>query len=118
MSDGIQVLFAHAPSELRVAIPERANHVEVGFGILPAPAEARGVADGVTFEIIGVTSSGEERTLFKKHLSASMAQDPNGIHTARLDISDSLLQTLRLVTRTGPVPNWDWSYWSYIEFDK
>ena len=114
----LHVLFAHAPSEIRVSIPEWANQVELGFGLLPAPANAQDRADGVTFRIIGVDRNGEQRPMFEDHLSALITERPNGVHTARLDVSDSSLQALRLVTQTGPVPDWDWSYWSHVKFDK
>jgi hypothetical protein len=114
----LHVLFAQAPSEVKSQVPEAARRVVLSFGILPAPEEARGRADGVTFKVIGITAKGEERRLLQRHIPAMFADQPSDVRTETLELHDPRVQQLRLIIRAGELSDWDWSYWSGIEFQE
>ncbi|MBW2272805.1 MAG: hypothetical protein JRG96_06015 [Deltaproteobacteria bacterium] len=74
--------------------------------------------DGVTFEVIGITTRGEERKLLQRHLPAILTDQAIEVQTETLELPDPHLQQLRLIIHAGEVSNWDWSYWSGIEFQE
>ncbi len=118
LANGRQVLFAHAPSRLRLPVPRRHDgQVRVEFGMLPgAYADRR--SDGVEFRVGWQADDGLLRPLWSRQLDPAANASDRGTQTADIPLPPGPPGQLVFETRTGPNDNdhWDWSYWAGVQF--
>ncbi|MEZ0216543.1 MAG: hypothetical protein ACAH89_05385 [Rariglobus sp.] len=111
-------ILLHAPGEMRFNIPAGIRTLRASFG-LRSGSYNEGRTDGVTFEVVLVSSEQPERILFQRHLDPVSVQTDQGTQTLELSMDESRTsRTVVLRTLPGPRNNtkWDWSYWSQVRF--
>ncbi|MDB6170203.1 MAG: hypothetical protein JWM88_3067 [Verrucomicrobia bacterium] len=112
------ILNAHAPSEMRFRIPERARSVFVNFGVHDGAYTGKNRTDGVEF-VLACRTPGKPETIFYRRLLDPIAHvKDQGTQSIELPLGDS--RSGEMVFRTLPGPNnnfsFDWAYWGKIEF--
>lgn len=112
---GRSVLVAEAPSEM---VFEVSGHVVVTglFGVRYEAYEDRGDTDGVTFRVERVAADGQLSTLFERRLEPKTNAGDRGPQDLVCEAHMAPGDRFVLRTLPGPSLNWDWSYWTDLEF--
>ena len=99
-------LFAHAPSELTLAVGSSLS-IEIGFGMRDAAWQGGHDARGVCFSIVDDSA----KELFSRCLDPGRMQPDRGPQAATVKIPAG---TKEIKFRTACIDNcaWAWSYWS------
>ncbi|HEX6811583.1 MAG TPA: hypothetical protein VF384_08175 [Planctomycetota bacterium] len=117
--EGRQVLFAHAPSELRFRLPAGRHAVSGRFGMLPDATKGDNQSDGVAFCI--VRESGAERIrVHERLLQPGTVAGDRGMQHFRIEVESAADSVLVFLAEAGPRQDnrWDWSYWSDIRIER
>ncbi len=118
LTDGREVLFAHAPTRLRLRVPRiHGGQVRVEFGMLPGASDDRR-SDGVEFRIGWQDESGKLRPLWSRYLDPAANASDRGTESAEFTLPPEVTGQLVFETRPGLSDNdhWDWSYWAGVQF--
>lgn len=110
--EGRLTFAAHTPTDIEIAPPAGAHHIEAEFGMNPGAYEQ---SDGVDFEVVLVQPSGARQTLFRRSLQPALLSGDRGFQKLTLDTATPLVGTLLFRTLPGGNPNFDWAYWAKIE---
>jgi hypothetical protein len=103
-------LLAHAPTKLSLAVPAGATELHISYGILEGAWGPGYGTDGACFRVGADGDYIHESCLDPTHVEADRsARDATialPVGTARVTFE----------TSTGPTEDWDWTYWSRVEF--
>lgn len=103
-------LLAHAPSKLSLAVPAGATEVHVSYGILEGAWGPGYGTDGACFRIGADGADIHESCLDPTHVEADRSA-----RDATIALPDGATR-VTFETSTGPTEDWDWTYWSRVEF--
>ena len=116
--DGIEVIFAHAPSILVRRIPRNAKQASIQFGFIPlAYSDEAHRTDGATFSIDIVC--GETTTnLARRKLDPSTKPEDRGLQLFVVELKPQTRRS-RLLLRidTGQSNTKDWTFWSKVDYE-
>ncbi|HZN37325.1 MAG TPA: hypothetical protein VFD82_00905 [Planctomycetota bacterium] len=116
--DGLKVLFAHAPSELRFHLRTGVNVVSGAFGILPEAWQGEVRTNGVNFHVVRETGS-ERSEVLQRLLQPLERPDDRGTHRFSVTVEATAGSVLVLATDCGPEgrSDFDWSYWTDVRIE-
>lgn len=98
--------FAHAPSHLRLSVPEGATAVTLGFGYEDRAWLSGNEPDGAAF----VARGGTGAVVLRRTLTPTIDSADRGPHRARILLEEGK-ETLDLWIEPMQSGNWDWTYW-------
>lgn len=102
-------LFAHAPSELTLAVGSSSS-IEIGFGMRDSAWQGGNNSRGACFSIIGDSA----QQLFSRCLNPSAVVSDRGLQLAKIALPAGAGQ-LKFRTSCMENCNWAWSYWSKVD---
>jgi len=114
---GRKALFAHAPSEIVVAVPAGAGRVTGAFGFTPgAYTPPNGRTDGAVFVVRWEPAGGAPRDLVRRFLDPLGNPLDRGLQDFTAGLDGAAGGTLRLITEPGAADNlqFDWTVWSEV----
>lgn len=113
--DDEPIAFAHAPSELKLTVPEGIKGLTLAFGIKPGAWENQGMTDGVCFKVF--YNANPKKLLLNECLDPKINEDDRKEKTYEIELSTA---GSNLIFSTGCNGNcyWDWSYWTKLSFIK
>lgn len=103
-------LLAHAPSQLSLTVPDGATELLIGYGILEGAWGPGYGTDGACFRI---TTGGS--ALHEDCLDPTHAEADRPTRNVKLSLPAGATR-LTFETSAGPNEDWDWTYWSQVEF--
>ena len=112
--EGAAAILAHSPAELRFAATDSTRHFTGLAGLRPGAYTGDARTDGVTFRLVAETADGTSRDLWSRRLEPTTAPADRGGQPFAVEVPAGV--TVRLLTEPGPNANWDWSYWSRLQF--
>jgi hypothetical protein len=109
VAPSVEGLFAHAPSELTLAVGSSPS-IEIGFGMRDAAWQGGNSSRGACFSIAG----DDAKPLFSRCLNPKAEASDRGPQSAKVTLPAGIRE-VRL--RTSCVENckWAWSYWSKVD---
>jgi hypothetical protein len=102
-------LFAHAPSELTLAVGSSSS-IEIGFGMRDSAWQGGNNSRGACFSIIGDSA----QQLFSRCLNPTVVVSDRGLQSAKIALPAGAGQ-LKFRTSCMDNCNWAWSYWSKVD---
>jgi hypothetical protein len=115
---GQPVLVVHPDGQMTFDIPSNVQEIRAQFGILPEAYEQH-ETDGVFFSIELNSIEGNSVTVFERHLDPKNNPQDRGIMSTAIKIPIGFVghANFRTFNRPGDNDQWDWSFWSKIEFN-
>lgn len=112
------VLFAHAPSRLRLNLRMPARQVTLQFGLLEEAYSAGKAGDGVEFKLFAIDQTGMASLLWSRDVDPYNRIGDRGKQLAIVELPDpDSYQFLELVTHEKANASWDWSYWANADMN-
>ena len=108
--DGAPALLAHSPGRVRFAASEKARSLTGRFGLREGSYTQGARTDGVTFAV----RSADGEQLWSRRLEPVASAGDRGPQTFTVTIPAGT--AVELTTEPGSNADWDWSYWSRLEF--
>lgn len=115
--NGETVLTAHADSFIWVEPAERAQTIEMEFGIIDGAWKQEGQkTNGVEFVVYGeIPEQGKRRVLFRRVLDPLRVEGDRPTQQARVEFSPLPGETLCFATLSNGSKTLDWAYWKRVE---
>lgn len=105
----VEGLFAHAPSELTLAVGSSSS-IEIGFGMRDSAWQGGNNSRGACFSIVGDSA----QQLFSRCLNPTAVVSDRGLQSAKIALPAGAGQ-LKFRTSCMDNCNWAWSYWSKVD---